>query len=227
MNPGVMAPVPGERRECVHPRARHQHGTRLAYIADNCHCEACTAANLAATRQRVRAKTIGTWQPFAPADPIRQHLEALRSAGIGIDQIARLTTVPGSTIRMIIYGKRGQPPRRVRAETADHILAITPNEGGRARRSTVDATITRTQIHELLAAGWRYPDLAAELGRRTANLRRTAKRSTVTVQTATDIARLHQRLLRGRRQLRVTPRPTPNTRHGQDLDDRHPQPFSA
>ena len=212
MNPAVLPPVPGERRDCLHPRARHQHGTLRAYIADNCRCEACANANLAATRQRARAKAIGAWQPYAAAEPVRQHLADLRAAGIGIDQIARLTTVPGSTIRMIIYG-HGRPPERVRTETADRLLAITANNARRASRSTIDGTITRSQIHDLLAAGWRYPDLAAELGRHTANLRRTAKRSTVTIQTATDIARLHRRLLRGgRQQPRVATRRTSTRR---------------
>jgi len=66
----------------------------------------------------------------------------------------------------------------------------------RARRSTTDAAITRLHLRDLLAAGWTYPDLATQLGRSTANLRRTAKRSTVTVSTATAIAALHRQLLR-------------------------------
>jgi len=192
-------PQPGERRECRHPRAAHRHGTRIAYVADRCRCDPCTAANLAAGRSRARAKAFGLWQPYAPAGPVRRHLDRLRAAGIGVDQIARLSGVPGSTVRIIIYGN-GRAVERVKTATADRLLTVTPIDASRARRSTVDARTTRSQIHDLLAAGWKLPDLAAELGRNTASLRRTVERATVTVQTASDVARLHNRLLRTRRQ---------------------------
>lgn len=190
----------GQRRDCQHPRARHEHGTRGAYMADHCRCAACTTANRAAARQRARAKAVGLWQPHVPADPVRSHLEQLRSAGIGIDRIARLSGVPGSTIRVVIYGNDRPPPQRVKTDTATRLLAVTTATTSRAPRSTVDAAPTRSRINELLAAGWRYPDLAAELGRSTTSLRRSVQRATVTVQTAHDVTRLHRRLLRSRRQ---------------------------
>lgn len=202
----------GELRECQHPRVRHQHGTRAAYAADRCRCTACTDAHQSATRQRARAKASGLWQPYVPAEPVRSHLQRLRGAGIGIDQIARLSGVPGSTVRVVVYGNDRSPPQQVKTETADRLLAVTAATTSRAARSTVDSTASRSQVAELLAAGWRYQDLATELGRTANSLRRSVHRASVTVQTAHDIACLHRRLLgRGHRsrapaqQVRIQP----------------------
>ena len=183
----------GQRRDCSHPRAQHQHGTDRAYRADDCRCAACVQAHWAVARRRARAKALGLWQPYQPADPVRRHVERLRTAGVGIDQIALVAGIPGSSLRFIVYGR---PSDQVKTSTAARILSIPVTDQARARRSTTDAAVTRLHLRDLLAAGWTYPDLATQLGRSTANLRRTAKRSTVTVRTATDIAALHKLLLR-------------------------------
>ena len=182
-----------QRRNCEHPRAQHRHGTDRAYRADHCRCLACVQAHRAVGRRRTRAKALGLWQPYQPAEPVRLHIERLRGAGLGIDQVASLASIPGSSLRFIVYGR---PSDQVKTSTAVKILSIPVTNQARAHRSTVDAAVTRLHLRDLLAAGWAYPDLATQLGRSTANLRRTAKRSTVTVRTATDIAALHRQLLR-------------------------------
>jgi len=151
-------------------------------------CPACLDAHRATGRRRTRAKALGLWQPYQPAEPVRRHVEQLRAAGLGIDQIALLAGIAGSSLRFIVYGR---PSDQIKTSTAAKILGIAVTDQTRARRSTLDAAITRLHLRDLLAAGWTYPDLATQLGRSTANLRRTAKRSTVTVSTATAIAALH------------------------------------
>ena len=42
------------RRDCTHPRARHMHGTRVAYVKDRRRCTNCTAANTATGRAAPR-----------------------------------------------------------------------------------------------------------------------------------------------------------------------------
>jgi DNA-binding NarL/FixJ family response regulator len=59
------------RRDCTHPRARHVHGTRVAYVKDRCRCTDCTAANTAAGRAVHRAQILGRWRPFVDAAPVR------------------------------------------------------------------------------------------------------------------------------------------------------------
>ena len=191
----ITAPVAGggEPRHCRHPRVQHQHSTDRAYRADNCRCPACSDAHRAAGRRRTRAKALGLWQPYQPAEPVRRHVDRLRGAGLGINQVARLASIAGSSLRFIVYGR---PSNQVKTSTAARILGIPVTYQVRARRSTVDAALTRLHLRDLLTAGWTYPDLATQLGRSTANLRRTAKRSTVTVSTAAAIAALHRQLLR-------------------------------
>jgi hypothetical protein len=92
----------GPRRECHHPKSLHTHGMRAAYVRDRCRCGECTAANAAASNQTHRAKTFGRWQPHVTAAPARAHIESLRSAGIGIDQIARLAGLSSSHVRGLI-----------------------------------------------------------------------------------------------------------------------------
>ena len=190
----------GKRRDCQHPRVRHQHGTDRAYRADDCRCLGCVQAHRAVARCRARAKALGLWQPYQPAGPVRRHVERLRMAGLGIDQIASIGGIPGSSLRFIVYGRASD---QVKTSTAAKILSIPVTDQARARRSTVDAAVTRLHLRDLLAAGWTYPDLATQLGRSTTNLRRTAKRPTVTIRTATDVAALHKQLLRSSRTARA------------------------
>ena len=196
--PMTPAPRAGVLQACSHPKASHQHGTLAAWRADGCRCPACTLARAAAHRHRAQAVITGFWNPFSDAEPVRQHLDRLRGAGIGVDQIARLSGVPGNTVRAVIYGRHGRPVTRLKTTTATRLTAIRATATGRAPRSTVDATHTRAQLQQLLAVGLQWPDIAAELGRTPANLRRTMRRSTVTVQTARTVARLHRRITAGR-----------------------------
>ncbi len=199
-----VAPQSGVRRDCHHIRAAHQHGTLVAWRADNCRCLACTLAHEAARRHHAQAVITGFWTPFVDAEPIRQHLEQLRSAGIGVDQIVRLSGVPSSTVRALLYGRRGTPVIRLKTATATRLAGLRATDTSRSRKSTVDAAGTRAQLNQLLAAGLSWSTIAAELGRTTANLRRTMHRTTVTGATAHAVARLHRRLLAGSRARRRT-----------------------
>ena len=198
------APEASVRRECRHPRAAHQHGTLAAWRADNCRCAACALAHEAARRHHAQAVITGFWKPFTAAEPIRRHLEQLRSAGVGVDQIVRLSGVPSSTVRALLYGRTGTPVMRLTTTTAARLANLRATDTTRARKSTVDATETRAQLNQLLAAGLSSSTIAGELGRTPANLRRTMHRATVTVATARAVARLHRRLLAGRRANRHT-----------------------
>jgi len=119
--------VPAARRECAHPRARHQHGTRTAYVADRCRCPDCREANRLAGRARSRAIAYGRWTPYVDTTPIRQHVQRLRAAGIGIDRIIELSGVGSGTLRQVLYGqpRTKTPLRRIRQITAHRLLTVT------------------------------------------------------------------------------------------------------
>jgi hypothetical protein len=184
------------RRDCTHERSPHRHGTRVAYVKDRCRCPDCTAANTAASRNRYRQQAVGRWQPFTDAGEVREHVTALREAGIGVERIAQLTGLSLSHIRTLASARPDGSPTagRVRPDTADRILAIQVGPDARARRSHVPALGTRRRLQALARLGWSLPLLAEQLGRRPTNLRRSMAGDTVTADTARTVAALYARL---------------------------------
>jgi hypothetical protein len=183
-------------RECTHPQARHRHGTRTAYVKDRCRCTDCTAANTAASRTATRQRIYGRWHPYIDAGPVREHIAALRAAGIGVERIAQLAGISISHIRELAQHGRGHSPgtQRVRPSTATRVLRIGVDDRNRAPHSRVDATGTRRRLQALVAIGWPTELLAAQLGRRPTSLCRSMAGESVTVRTAQDVATLYERL---------------------------------
>src|SRR5687767_320515 len=179
-------------RECTHPHARHQHGTRAAYVQDRCRCTDCTAANTTASRTVTRERIYGRWQPYVDAGPVREHIAALRAAGVGVERIAHLADISVSHIRELAQHGRANSPgtQRVRPSTATRVLRIRI-DGSRAPHSRVDATGTRRRLQALIATGWPTDLLADQLGRRPNSLRRSLIGESVTSRTARDIAGLY------------------------------------
>ena len=186
----------GPKRNCRHPRAKHQHGNRTAYVRDQCRCQECTTANTAASNQMHRERTFGRWEPYVDATRARQHIQTLRAAGIGVDQIAKLAGLSSSHVRGLIYpSSRGKPPfQKVRRETAERILAVPADDTSRAANSHVDATGTRRRLQALVAVGWAQAWLARELYRSPANLRRSMTSESVTARTAQLVNDMYERL---------------------------------
>lgn len=123
----LLLPTPAAR-PCPHPRANHQHGTLQAYKQDKCKCGPCRDASTAYERHRSQQKAYGRWQPYADAQPVREHVEALvRSGDIGWKDIARRAGVSVPTVRALLYG-RGRAKRtvlRVLLSTAEGLTAVT------------------------------------------------------------------------------------------------------
>jgi hypothetical protein len=184
----------GPRRDCQHPGCPHQHGTRPAYVRDQCHCIKCRAANAAASRGRNRDRAYGRWAPYVPADAVRAHIAALRAAGIGRLQIAALSGVDASHLRVIANGRAGRLQQRVRAHTAARVLAVQADEANQAPNCTIDATGTRRRLQAMVALGWPLAWLAERLGRHSTNLRRSLSSEQVSVRTAADVAELYEQL---------------------------------
>jgi hypothetical protein len=174
-------------RDCRHPKARHVHGTRNAYVCDRCRCAACRDANRISQQQRRRAIAYGHWEPYVDAQPARAHVHALGLAGVGLRRTSCLSGVPHGTLSRLMRGSNGRPPGSIRAETARRVLSIPVNPTALAAGSRVDASGTRRRLQALVAIGWPIATLAARLGRTPGNLRRTMTRQSVTVGTARAI----------------------------------------
>jgi hypothetical protein len=113
---------------CLHPKARHQHGTVLAYKLDRCRCLPCREAKNAYDRGRTRGIAYGTWNKWADAEPARAHvLLLMETRGIGWPVVAQRAGLTRQTVQRLLYGlpQRNLPPaRRVRRATLDKLLAI-------------------------------------------------------------------------------------------------------
>lgn len=143
-----------------------------AYKTDGCRCYACAAAKSAYARERERAILNGTWQPFAEAQPVRDHFAMLAAHGIGWRRASRLAGISTGTTAKILYGVplRGRPPAaKVRTETAAAILAVRPAPEAPADYAVVDATGYRRRLQALVALGYPQGYLASELGIRPSN----------------------------------------------------------
>jgi DNA-binding CsgD family transcriptional regulator len=184
------------KRDCRHPRAKHEHGTRAAYVRDHCRCPACTEANTAVSNQMHRQRAFGRWEPYVDVGPTRAHIQKLRDAGIGLDQIAKLAGLSSSHVRGLIYPpSTGKAPyEKVRHATAQRILAVPAEDSSRAANSHIGAAGTRRRLQALVAAGWAQAWLARQLHRSPANLRRSMTSELVTVRTAQLVDDLYERL---------------------------------
>lgn len=163
-------------RDCRCKQARHQHGTRLAYVVDRCRCDACSAANTAAMAELRRVRAAARWDTgrsatpsgLVDAGPAREHLRTLMAAGMGPKTIAERGGVAHGSISAIIYGKsmrdpkRSRPQRkRIRRDLERRILAVRLDL---ADRALVDATGTRRRLQALVAIGWSQRALAQRAG---------------------------------------------------------------
>src|SRR6478609_4218213 len=177
------------RRDCGHPGIPHAHGTRTAYVSDRCGCTRCRAANRAAEEHRTAAIAVGRWSPYADAQPVREHLERLRQEGLGIERIAGLSNVSRGTVRRLLSypSEPGERPHRIRAATAQRLLALPVTAEVGSPRRVVAVGATRARIDALTAAGHSLTELARAIGKPLSSLRRSLSRRFVTAQTATAV----------------------------------------
>ena len=93
--------------------------------------------------------------------PAREHLAALRDAGLGVRRAALLAGLPTTTLRRIAAGERA----RIHAATAAAILAVPlPDVEQLAAVVSVDGTGTRRRIQALMRNGWPVPQIASRAG---------------------------------------------------------------
>lgn len=184
-------------QRCRHPLARHQHGTRTAYVADKCRCQECRTANSTYEQRRVRAHAYGRWTAtFVDAEPARRHVNTLRAAGLGRRRIAELADVSTGALGRLLYGRAGGPPSpRISTTTAQRLLAVPGSAlTAFAPGALVDAVGTRRRIQSLAWVGWSIPQLAARAGIDKQSLHRAIRHDQATAATATAIRNLYDQL---------------------------------
>ncbi|WP_030917445.1 hypothetical protein [Streptomyces sp. NRRL B-24720] len=106
-------------------------------------------------RRRRRLIGYGQWKPFVDAEPVRQHVLAIRDAGMSLKNLTAVTGVSSSTLDHLVYGATGYPPAvRIRTESATALLAYWPTLDDYIDGAVIDATGTRRRLQALGATGW-------------------------------------------------------------------------
>jgi hypothetical protein len=164
-------------KPCQHKKAKHQHGTHLAYKRDDCRCLPCLRAAIKAANMLELRKMNG--HPLRiPAADVRRHLQHLIAQGMTVRDIARRAGVAHFTLHRLLHGRRVEdvgpvvPMQTVRAKTARALMSVEPRPS-RDRHGEPAIGSTR-RLQALVAQGWSLPLLATETGLSPINLRRIA-----------------------------------------------------
>jgi len=140
------------------------HGT-YARAKSGCTCTPCKDASRRYNKRRELLIATGRWQPFVDAEPVRAHVRRLGEYGIGWKSLAQAAGVPRGVMWRLLYGDRDRgPSKRVRAATAEAILAVQPTLDILPDGARVDGAGTRRRLQALIALGYSQARLASLLG---------------------------------------------------------------
>lgn len=186
------------KMDCQCKRAKHQHGTRIAYVVDKCRCDDCREAATSYERNRRRQTLYGRYDTGrVDAEPVREHIRFLMENGVSVKQTAKLTGLSTSTVGAIIWGRpeRGHPPyARVMKQTADKILTVKPTLENMSLGHITEGTGTGRRLQALIAIGWSQTRLARKLGVQVSNMSRALAGDPVMVSTALNVKALFEQL---------------------------------
>lgn len=103
------------------------------------------------------------------AGPVRAHVRELLAAGLSWRTIADNAGLSRNTVQNLVDGPRtGRPPARIRAATAQRLLAVSAAEV--VGQGWVDAGPVWRQVDWLTENGWTLRGIAWETGRTPNNL---------------------------------------------------------
>jgi hypothetical protein len=107
------------KRDCVCPRANHEHGTEQAYISDCCRCDDCRSAHAERMCWRRKQYAYGrTISKLTPAVGSARRIEALALNGWSCQRLADIL----GWDPVILHRSRMQP--RIRADKAQAIADL-------------------------------------------------------------------------------------------------------
>lgn len=177
--------------------AHREHGTYARYKLDYCRCYPCASAGSAYNMNRTRAIAYGTWQPFVDAEPVRQHIRALQSCGVGLRRIASAAGVDRQRLQAVLSGRpdRGTPPQeKIRPALAAAILAVELSFDLLGDKTIIDGSGTRRRLQSLVAVGWSQAKLAERIGWTPQNFTTLIQGDRVTAATARLVRGLYDDL---------------------------------
>ena len=171
------------------------------YRLDGCRCYTCGFAASEYERKRQAAKIAGTWQPYMPAQPVRDHLAALGAAGVGYKTAAKAARVSVTVVRNIIYGRGlscGRPgngqAQKVKTDTARRLLALVAGHDTAAPGAIIPAVGTTRRIQAMCAMGWPLTKQAEHASWSVGNYAPLRDAATVLGRTARTVAAVYDHL---------------------------------
>jgi hypothetical protein len=112
-------------------------------------------------RRRTALIQQGQWQPFTAAQPVRDHVNALRAAGMSPARISERTGVGIGTLNYLLFGEAEYPvPAQIRTESAQTLLAFWPTLDDFADGARIDETGTIRRMQALATMGWLPVEIA-------------------------------------------------------------------
>jgi plasmid maintenance system antidote protein VapI len=183
-------------KPCLHKQATHEHGTHACYVLDRCRCGACAAANASYERQRQRRHLYGRFDTYVDAQPVRDHVQRLMDAGIGLKRVAQVAGVSQSTLSKLIYGTADHgPTEKVTRPVAEKVTAVRLTLDTYAPGALVPNVGTKRRLQALMVGGWSQTQLARRVGMEVRNFNHLihGKRA-VTARTARAVADLYDEL---------------------------------
>jgi lambda repressor-like predicted transcriptional regulator len=186
----ITHPNGAGRRDCTHPNAHHEHGTRNAYTLDGCRCYPCgLAASLYKADLAERSARGDT--ALRESTEVRAHVAELQAAGLSLRAISAMSGVNYCTVRNLVAGRLP----RVRPATAARLTAVAINgvldqvDSGR-----INSTGTRRRLQALMRAGWPVQQIAAQAEVHRGALDRVLRGGLVTITAARAVALAYDRL---------------------------------
>ena len=149
---------------CKCPRANHEHGTYRMYEYHGCRCANCTEEARFYRKITVQRRQQGLSR-YTDAEPIRKHIDTLRTYGISYEQMAQKTGICSSTIIRIHKGDSHAPkPKRILKRTAKPILELKPSIDLMPENALIPALASQRKIRALFALGWNFQELGDRSG---------------------------------------------------------------
>lgn len=131
--------------------------------------------------------------PLVDAEPVRRHVQNLRSAGVSIARIAEHAGVGFAIVSHLIYNRGPHRPASVklRLVNARRILAVRAED---VATNYVDPTGTRRRLQALMANGWPQLRLGPHIGLHPVYVNAVLKQASIYGTTAANVAAAYDRL---------------------------------
>lgn len=127
-------------------------------------CKGLCITHYEAYRRKLIA--YGRWEAYVDAQPVREHVLALREAGVGKRRMTELSGVSRNVVARLCSGRPDRPVKRVTRETADKLMSIPLPQISwmvHADGAQIPAVGSIRRMQALMAAGYTVQFLAARL----------------------------------------------------------------